>query len=160
MATTTQYCVRQDIIDRLSQTGILHVSDDDAKETVGETELRRSVDPAISAAAGEIDAALIPWIEVPLSQNEDDLNQWLRDRAIDLASEYIAARKGGKVPESFGKAAERSREWLKEAREGKLRVPGLVYPTDAFDLQLRVMGKPRVMNPRPTRSKLERALKQ
>lgn len=139
------YCSRDDLTNRLSGTGLLFVADDDADDAVSEAEQAATLDQAISAAAAELDAALTPHVLLPLVES----NEWLRHRAIDLAAEHLAERKGAAVPESLKTAAMRSREWLEKVRSGDLRVPGLTYPTDAHAREVRQLGLPRVSNPRP-----------
>lgn len=137
------YCSREDLVNRLSGTGLLFVADDDADETASEAEKQATLDQAIAAAAVELDAALTPHVPLPLTTE----NEWLRRRAIDLAVEHLAERKGAAVPESLAKAAQRSRQWLEMVRQGELRVPGLAYPTDALEGAVRRLGLPRIANP-------------
>lgn len=137
------YCERTDLRERLSETGLVYVADDDGDDEVSSAELAASLDRAIAAAGTEIDAALTPHVALPLTT----IPAWLRQRAIDLAAEHLAERKGGAVPESLMKAAERSRQWLDAVRLGELRVPGLAYPLDTFAHEVRKHGLPRVANP-------------
>ena len=137
------YCTRQDLIDRLSETGLLFVTDDDADEAASERERTASLDRAIVAAGVEIDAALLPHSDVPVTASND----WLTQRAIDLAIEHIAERKGSIVPASLAEAARRSRTWLDQVHRAQLRVPGLVYPADRFPDAVRRAGLPRLCNP-------------
>lgn len=135
------YCDRRDLIDRLSEAGVLYIADDDSTGGASSGELEASLDRAIAAASAEIDAALTPIARLPL----DVELAWLRDRAVDLASERLAERKGGPVPTALAAAATRSRAWLEAVRAGKLRVPGLASPRDLPPGS--GAGRPRVANP-------------
>lgn len=139
------YCQRKDLIDRLGETGVLFVSDDNADGVASVAEMTASLDAAIVAAAVEIDACLAPHLLLPLEID----NAWLRHRAIDLAVEHLAQRKGGSVPDSLIVAATRTRKWLDLVRGGELRVPGLEYPSDRFLDERRSAGLPRLCNPLP-----------
>jgi phage gp36-like protein len=136
------YCERRDLIERLSETGLLTVLDD-ADEAAQSFEASTNLDCAIAAASAEIDAAIAPWTALPFNGS----SEWLRQRAIDLAAEHLAERKGAHVPASFVAAAARSRIWLDQVRLGEFRAPGLVYPADAFSPDERRTGLPRVVNP-------------
>lgn len=144
-STVVVYCTREDLANRLSSMGLITVADDDADGVVSESEQQASLDQAIAAAAAEIDAALAPHVPIPLTE----ANEWLKHRAIDLAAEHLAERKGAAVPTSLRDAATRSRNWLESVRTGQLRVPRLAYPADEQSSQVRQLGLPRVVNPVP-----------
>lgn len=139
------YCVARDVIDRLGETGLLYAADDDGDETTGASELTSAMGSALASADAEIDAALAPRASLPIEGRHD----WLRDRAVDLAAERLASRKGGAIPASLADAAERTRRWLEEIRLGRRRVPGLPFSDDR--LEPIDVGRPRLANPR-TRS--------
>jgi phage gp36-like protein len=141
------YCERRHLIERLSETGLLAVADDGGDDAAQSQELSASLDRAIAAASAEIDAAIAPWTTLPFA----GASEWLRQRAIDLAAEHLAERKGAHVPASFQSAAARSRTWLEQVRLGEFRAPGLIYPADAFPIEQRRTGLPRVVNPEPGR---------
>lgn len=136
------YCTQQDLVDRLSAVGLAYLADDDDDGEVSGSDEERLLDAVISAADAEIDLALAPHVELPVASND-----WLRDRAVDLASERLAERKGHAVPTGLWTAAARSRRWLDAARRGELRVPGLVYATDGDEEWKHAVGQPRVVNP-------------
>lgn len=149
--STTDYCSTQDVIDRLSENGVRYHADDDADGVVSTAESEAAIAPAIRMANAEIDEALCRWLNtVPIVQNESSLNAWLRERAIALAAEYVAARGGSNVPTSLTLAADRARASLVEVRLGPwdgIRVPGLTYPGDEYIEERRCVGVPRVANP-------------
>lgn len=151
MATTTDYCSTQDVTDRLSENGVRYHADDDNDGVVSDAESAAAIAPAIRMANAEIDEALCRWLNsVPLPQNEDTRNAWLRERAIALSAEYVAARGGSNVPTSLTLAADRARESLAQVRLGPwdgIRVPCLVYPGDEYVEERRCVGVPRVANP-------------
>lgn len=147
MAATTLYCSRDDLKRWLSDAGVVYVADDGADGAADETELG-ALDRAILSAGAEIDAALTPFFNtLPLPQDDATRNQWLKDRCLTLATEYVCRRRGAKVPRAVLEAAERAREWLETVMAGDMRVPGLVYPLDQDDEAQRKMGLPRVVNP-------------
>lgn len=137
------YCTRQDLIDRLSATGLVYVADDDGDHEVSSDEEESAMDAALLAADAEIDAALLPFVMLPIAGN----NEWLRHRAVDLAVERAIERKGQTVPPSLAEAARRSRQWLEKIRTGAMRVPGLEYTSDAPAEGTTSFGRPRVINP-------------
>ena len=146
--TTTQYCSRADVENRLSAAGVAYVADDNLSGTATEPELVSTSDEAIAWAGSAIDAALEPWLNVvPISQDDANRNAWLKFRAIDLALEHLAGRRGGNIPESIRSSADRVRMELEQVRRGDLRVPGLTYPVDNSDVQrVRDFGRPRICN--------------
>lgn len=145
------YCSRQDIENRLSRAGLLWLVDDDLDGKANETEKAAAIDVAIAQAGTEIDAALAPIFDsVPLPDAGE--NEWLKYKALDLAVEWLANRRGKNAPDQVVKAADRARAILERVRLMQYRVPGLVYPTDQVaETDRQRLGRPRVTNPRPPR---------
>lgn len=139
------YCTRADIRARLSELGEVHVADDDGDQEVGTSEVTSAVTSAIDYATAEIDAALTPWFNSPFSITP--ANDWLKFRAVDIACERLAGRRGDEIPPSLALAADRSRADLEKVRTGDFRVPGLNYPADGFRTERQQMGVPRAWNP-------------
>ena len=139
------YCTQQDLIDRLSATGLVYVADDDGDQAVSGGEEGTALDAALASADAEIDAALLAFVTLPIA----GANEWLRHRAVDLAVERAIERKGQTVPTSLMEAARRSRQWLEMIRTGAMRVPGLEYTSDASTDGVHSFGRPRVINPTP-----------
>ena len=137
------YCVVQDIIDRLSSTGLLVLVDDDNDATLDASE-SDYVQDAIDDISTEIDAALSTSFEDPSSLSG---NVWIKVRAVDLACERICERKGATAPSSISAAAQRSRDMLDQVRMRELRVPNATYPGDGFEIERRKFGLPRAFNP-------------
>jgi hypothetical protein len=143
---TTYYCTREDIEKRLTAVGLAYCADDDL-DGVGEQDNVNATDEAIAAAGVEIDMALTTTFEtIPIQQTTR--NEALRLWAVDIAAEYLSTRGGGAVVESLSIRAARARELLDQVAKGKMRVPGLTYPTDAWLTERRIAGRPRVANPR------------
>lgn len=143
------YCEVQDVLDRLSQVGVLYQTDDDDDGSYSTSDADL-IETCIAEAAVEIDAALAPWFDTPRSTAG---NAWLNVRCLDLASERLCERKGQTAPVSIAAAAERSRAWLELVRRGKesdvgMRVPGLEYPGDSDTITAAEQGRPRVVNHR------------
>lgn len=141
--------MEQDVLDRLSQTGVLYQLDDD-NDGAYEAADTALVMTCIDEVCVEIDAALAPWIDVP---RDAVGNEWLAVRCLDLAAERLCERKGQTPPDSIVNAARRTREWLELVRHGKnsengMRVPGLTYPTDGDTYTAINIGSPRVVNHR------------
>jgi phage gp36-like protein len=137
------YCVVQDIIDRLSSAGVLYLVDDDNDGVLDASE-SAYIQTAIDEIATEIDAALAPSFNTPLTL---DGNVWVKVRAVDLACERLCERKGQNPTQSVTLAAERSRQMLDQVRMRELRVPNAVYPGDGFDIERRKFGLPLAFNP-------------
>lgn len=148
MATTPYYCTRQQLVDRLKSAGVLYCADDDQSGNLSTTEYGY-VDQARVAASAEIDAALATiLVSIPYQQDDASLNEWLKQRCLDLACEWMAERGGGKVPPSLKEKADRARTMLDDVRIGQLRVPGVEYPGDASIDERRAIGRPIVSGPR------------
>jgi len=143
MASTTLYCGRSDIDDRLSVAGVRFVADDNQSDDVTEAQRVSAIDTAIKFAGAMIDSALWPWVEtVPITQDTTTRNQYLLDVCVDLACERAAQRSGGTVPQVLADAADDARERLDLIREGELRVPGVDYPLDSHPQDLKRVGLP------------------
>jgi phage gp36-like protein len=138
------YCSVQDVIDRLSETGVLYVADDDGNGSLSSDETQRAIRSSIDAADAEIDAALASRVTLPIGGG----NEWLRYRSVDLSAERLAERKGQSVPTSLKEAARRSRQWLEEVRQGTQLVPGLtLFANPTSSATSSAPGSPRVANP-------------
>jgi phage gp36-like protein len=142
------YCLEADVTDRLRQSGVDYLADDDLDESIDSDETAASLTKAVAAAAGEIDTALQKFFVVPLSQSENNLNRRLRSVAVDLAAEWMAGRGGGDVGDALSGAAQRAREFLADVATGAARVPGLAYPGDSDSDRIRRLGRPRARTPR------------
>jgi phage gp36-like protein len=138
------YCSVQDVIDRLSASGVIYLADDNGDGSISNAEMLVAVQSSIDAASSEIDAALIDRISLPIAEP----NEWFRHRGIDLAAERLAERKGQGVPTSLVEAARRSRDWLEEIRTGERAIPGVSPLPSAVGPTSTVAGWPRVANPR------------
>jgi len=139
------YCSRQDIIDRLSAGGVIYVTDDEGDDGDPSPDELAFIDQAIAACDAEVDAALLPFVSLPIGTT----NEWLRHRAVDLAVERVIERKGQSVPTSLMEAAKRTRQWLDLVRKGEMRVPGLAYSSDSDTVAEVSAGWPRIINPKP-----------
>ncbi|MBY0587104.1 DUF1320 domain-containing protein [bacterium] len=135
------YCSVQDVVDRLSETGVLYAADD-VNGSLSSDESNRAIVSSVEAAQAEIDAALASRVSLPIVGT----NEWLRYRAVDLAAERLAERKGQNVPTSLQEAARRSRQWLQEVRLGTQLVPGLSLNGPVGDAPT-APGSPRLANP-------------
>lgn len=136
------YCSSDDLVQRLSASGIVYLADDDGDQSASPSEQSLAIDAAIASADAEIDAALAARVTTPAPAND-----WLRHRAIDLAAERLAERKGLSVPESLAAAARRSRAWLEEVRQGTRAIPGLAASNLDSVGPAPGAGQPRVLNP-------------
>ncbi len=135
------FCEVQDIIDRLSATGILYAVDDDndgTREASEEAYLQDAIDFAEST---EINPTLLTITETPsIYEGNDTLKWW----TVDIASERVAQRKGQTAPESLTQAAQRARDFLTLFREGKYMIPGIKPPAVQRDIEFRNLGRPRI----------------
>jgi len=140
------YCAENDIIDRLSLTGLMYLLNDDDDSSY-ESPDSALVEGAISDASDEIDVYVARWFDNPRLNLFN--NSWLKGRCVDIACERLCERKGQNVPTSLLNAVGRTREWLQAVAVGELRIPQAVYPTDATNIEdRREFGLPRVSNPR------------
>ena len=143
------YCTVNDVIARLSQSGVLYIVDDDNDGTLDTAE-EAYIASAIADASVEIDEALTPWFDDP---SQCSGNPWLNVRCIDLACERLCGRKGQTPPETIVARAQYARERLDLVRRSRnaqdgLRVPGLIYPGDTDTERNRIVGKPLITKPR------------
>lgn len=137
------YCTEQDIIDRLSATGLLYPLDDD-----GDASYEAADSAIIADIIDEVTAEIDAYIQ-GLFTDTSALhgNVWLKVRAVDLACERLCQRKGANPPDSIVYCSERALELLDKVRLRELRIPNATYPYDAMDTLKRRAGRPRVFNP-------------
>lgn len=141
------YASRTDLRNRLSEVGLAALIDDDLDSELSSSEHVAATDMALTAADADIDAAFGQLVRsLPLPAND-----WVTIRAIDLAAEYLASRKGRRVPESLKVRGDLARADLEKVRAGKLRPAGLVYISDAADGS-EPRGLPLAANPTVPRS--------
>lgn len=124
------FCSVDDVIERLSFAGVLYQADDDddaesQSESAEIDEDRETIEACIRYADEEIKRALLTYTTTP-TQYEG--NETLRGWGVDLASERLCERKGQAVPESFLRAAERTRQNLATFAAGQMMIPGVVPP--------------------------------
>lgn len=149
MATTTHYCTRQDVIDRLTTAGVLRAADPTGHGTVSDPAVLAAVDRGLDEAGRKIDLALQPtWqASLPVAQDDASLNTYLRGWAIKIACWHVATNGGKGIPQQVKDEYKEATDELKRLVDKGGRVPGLVYPGDGY-LHLRYgMGRPRVANP-------------
>lgn len=122
-----EYCTFTDVENRLTAQGILYVADRDNSGSASGTEETKYITPSIQYAGNLIDGYLAKQFGGDLPRG--DGNQWLRDRAIDIAAAQCVLVGGGKIPEDMAAAMKLSIEMLKQVASGDMRVPGLEYPS-------------------------------
>lgn len=145
--TVMAYCTSQDVVDRLSSTGILYFVDDDSSGTVGVAETQLITD-IIELAQSEVDCALAAWMEVPvtITATATERLTWLKLQTINIATAMVCQRKGASLPDEIKEAATRTRQQLVEVAEGTRKVPYLTYPLERNAQILRNVGLPIVRN--------------
>ncbi|MBX9770804.1 MAG: DUF1320 domain-containing protein [Candidatus Obscuribacterales bacterium] len=139
------YCNEQSVIDRLSNTGILFIADDDEDNTLDTNEMA-FVSQAILDTSTEIDVALATVIDLPIVGT----NLFLQRINVDLAAERLCERKGGEVPAGILAAANRARTWLSMIMKKQIRVPGITYPQDLYTKEDLARRLPKIVNRRGT----------
>lgn len=139
------YCTNAQVMDRLSNTGLLFLVDDDDDDTYDSSESDH-VDDVIEESCAEIDSFLSQKFDLPLSTSNASAD-WLRMASLNLVVERLFERKGGNIPSGIQIAAQRTRAYLERVREGTLRIPGMTYPEDEESIQeRREFGFPLVSN--------------
>jgi len=140
-----EYCTFTDVENRLTSQGVLYVADRDNTGTASGEEQTKYITPSIQYAGNLIDGYLAKQFGMNLPR--DGANQWLRDRAIDIAAAKAAEVGGGKMTESMKDSMQYSISLLVQVADGGLRVPGLAYPTPANAPW--ITRTPHVVNPQP-----------
>ena len=148
MASTTDFGLRQDLIDAASQEGMHFLGDDDGNSSLATSESNAVLDYAVREATATIEGAIAPWVVVPLVQDDARLNAWLRQCWIALGRQAMASRMGREVPRSWQESAVEWKQRLELVRMGRYRVPQLTYPMDRDTELKRLRGKPIVLNPK------------
>jgi hypothetical protein len=148
LAATNYYCTTQDVINRLSQAGVLYAADPTGQGTINDAIVQTILTNGLVEAGRQIDRALQPtWIgSLPLTQDDQSLNPHLRGWAVKLASLYVATNAGHGVPQALKDDYSEARADLDRVQTKKLRIPGLVYPGDGWMALRRGQGRPRVAN--------------
>jgi phage gp36-like protein len=137
------YCSTSDIQQRLTEAGVKNLADRNRDGSLSGTETTSSLTTAIGWAGTEIDAALTELM--PISTARGAANDWLKQRAVDLASFRACSQGGRSVPESLRLDYERSLQLLEEVRTGSRMIPGLTYQLP-YDSPASTMRAPRVTN--------------
>lgn len=145
MATTTVYCLRKDIEDKLSDAGMRYCLDDANKGTLSLKDLER-LDRFIEQASARIDRALQTKLAVPITQNTTAMNKDLTQICVNLVVARVIARRGARLPQTILDDLTDAKEYLQQIKEG-FEVPGLTYPARADVTLQREMGRPMNANP-------------
>lgn len=144
-----EYCTYLDVSNRLTEAGVTFCADTDQSGAVDPSESSAHVDTAIVYAGQEIDFAVVNNRKgLILSSVRAAGNAFLKQIAIDLASERLCTIGGMTTPDSISEAAARAREMLLRVENGK-DVPGLTYPLQSDGQHSR--SYPGVVNPKPLR---------
>lgn len=134
-----------DLESRLTEYGIVwHVDVDTVDDSASSGELNNYAVPALQYADSVVDAAVAKFID---SINSRPSNNWLRDRAIDIAAYRVFSLGGRSVPLSIEESYKLSLQWLDLVREGDLIVPGLTYVTETLSSGRRNYNVPIMSNP-------------
>lgn len=140
-----EYCTFTDVENRLTAQGVLYVADRDNTGTASSEEQTKYITPSIQYAGNLIDGYLAKQFGNNLPR--DGANQWLRDRAIDIASAKATEVGGGQMTPSLKESMQYSISLLVQVADGQLRVPGLAYPTPSNAPW--ITRTPQVVNPTP-----------
>lgn len=90
----TEYCSAEDVRKRLTSAGYKFCADLDRSGSVNATEEADTITPAIQYAGNLIDACVLA-AGCEIATARGAANQWLRDRAIDIAA-YRVSTTGGR----------------------------------------------------------------
>ena len=109
---TTAYCSQNDIINRLSADGVTYRIDDVPPTDLGDV---------IVDACSQIDEYLFAQYDpIKLATND-----WVRERAADIAAFLLCERRGNPVPPGIAAKFDRTTEKLERVRLGITCVPNL-----------------------------------
>lgn len=137
------YCSETDVQLRLTEAGVKNLVDRNRDGVVSPAEAANAIATAVTWAGTEIDAALTELMPVATARGSS--NDWLRQRAIDLAAFRACSLGGRSVPDSLQSDSERSLVLLEEVRTGARMIPGLTYQLP-YDSPASTMRAPRVVN--------------
>lgn len=143
----TEYCLESDVEARLKKSGYAFFADDNQDGFNSAEEIAGAITTAIQWAGTVIDEALQA-VGCQPSVSRGAGNVWLKFKAIDLAAYRVSTNGGGDAIETLKVASDEAKEGLARVRDGKSRVPGLVfnYPFRTAKLSSRF---PTVINVRP-----------
>lgn len=134
-----------DLESRLTEYGLIwHVDVDTVNDVASAGELNSYAVPSLQYADSVVDAAVAKFIASIASRPAND---WLKDRAIDIAAYRVFSLGGRSVPMSIEESYKLSLDWLELAREGDLIIPGLNYQTETLDSGRKSSNLPIMSNP-------------
>jgi hypothetical protein len=149
LAATNYYCTIQNVIDRLTQAGVLFAVDPTGQGTINDPIVQSRLTEGLNEAKRQIDRALQPtWLKgFPIQQDDQNLNPHLQGWAVKIAAFYVATNGGHGVSGIIKDDYVEARQDLDKVQSRKTRIPGLVYGDEGW-INLRVgMGKPMAANP-------------
>jgi len=115
---TTPYCTRQDLINRLSATGVIDRADDGPPAELGDV---------IDNASTIIDEhCLLLYTPARLA-----VSDWVNQRATDIAASLLCERRGNPVSQGIAKPYERTMLRLEQVRLGVLSIPDIAARREA-----------------------------
>lgn len=117
-----EYCNSEDVRKRLSTAGYKFAADRDRSGVVSTTEIADTITPAIEYAGNLIDACVLRVGCQPAAARGSG-NQWLRDRAIDLAAYRVSTTGGRGIIQTLKDDADAAMSMIQRTQV----VPGLQY---------------------------------
>lgn len=128
---SNSYCTDTDVQNRLTSYGLTYLVDRDTVDGYrGGTEVEY-IEAAVHYADSIVDTAVAPH-RISIATRVTD-NDWLRDRAVDIAAYRVFSLAGRDIPEPISEAYATSMQMLERAREGDLEIPNLEYQSKVTD---------------------------
>lgn len=126
---TAYYCTETDIVGRLSFLGLLNCIDVPGDGVLSADDRAEMLAPAVAYASNLVDTYLAQ--QIPIATARGSGNQWLKDRATDIAVARVIGSRGREIPENVKADQDRSISLLQEIRTGQYQIPGFPYPAPA-----------------------------
>lgn len=123
------YCSATDVQNRLTANGYKFAADRDGSGSVSASEQSSYIQTAIDYAGGIIDGMIVKFIEPSNARSQGV--QWLKDRAVDIASYRAATHGGRKAPKTLRDDYDSAFDMLRSIRDDGQKIPGLTVPMPA-----------------------------
>jgi hypothetical protein len=127
--STVYYCSENDVTSRLSYLGLLNCLDVPGDGVLSADDKAEMLTPAIAYASNIVDTYVAQ--QMPVATARGAQNEWLRDRAVDVAVARVVGTRGRELPDNVKADQERALSMLSDVRMGKILIPAFPYPAPA-----------------------------
>ena len=131
------YCAQSDILEQISETELIHLTDDADAGVVDESVLER----AIADADAEIDGYCGDRYSVPFT----DVPDMIRKLSVDIAVYNLFSRRQG-APEGRKQRYDDAIRFLERVADGKASVPGVTGTTESASDRVSLSSATRVFS--------------